>query len=88
MAQLSQYLQSLGGPGGGTGRTTTPLPSPRLLAGSPWSAILDDPVLQDYTDAGYSALGIDPRTIAATVKKFTPKSAQAVGQTSPRVNFL
>lgn len=87
MAQLSQYLGGLGGSGGGTGGYKTPLPSLRLLAGEPANSLEDDPVALDYTLAGYSALGIDPRTVAAQIKKFTPASAQRVGQTNVRTSW-
>jgi hypothetical protein len=87
MQQLSQYLNSLGGSGGGTGASGGSIPSLRLLAGSPWDSLEQDPAAMDYALAGYSAMGIDPRTVASTVAKFTPNSAQRVGQTAPRVNF-
>lgn len=88
MQQLSQYLGSFGGAGGGTGPYKTPLPSLRLLAGAPWNQLEDDPVAMDYALAGYSAQGIDPRTVQATLKKFSPASAQRVGQTNARTSFL
>ena len=87
MEQLRQYLGSLGGSGGGTGAFATPLPSPRLLAGAPYETLLDDPDALAYAQSGYSALGISPENLAATIRRFTPKSAQLVGQTMPRVNF-
>jgi len=85
MEQLRQYLGSLGGAGGGTGSFGTPLPSLRLLAGEPANRLSEDPVALDYALAGYSGIGIDPRTVAATIKKFTPTSAQY--QNIPRVSF-
>ena len=81
MEQLRQYLGGLGGPGGGTGAYKTPLPSLRLLAGAPANALAEDPVARDYTLAGYSALGIDPRTAQATIAKYTP---QGIVNNSPR----
>lgn len=87
MEQLRQYLGGLGGSGGGVGSYESPLPGLRMLAGDPWSSLEDDPVAMDYALAGYSALGIDPRTVAATVRKFTPQSAQRVGQTNVRTSF-
>ena len=88
MEQLRQYLGSLGGSGGGTGSFDSPLPSPRLLAGAPYEALLNDPDALDYTRAGFSALGISPRSLQASIEKYLPKSAQLVGQTMPRVNFI
>ena len=84
MAQLSQQLNRLGGAGGGTGQGGTSLPSLRFLAGAPASALANDPVLNDYTMAGYSALGIDPRTVEATIKQYTPTSTQ---NNFPRISF-
>ena len=84
MEQLRQYLGSLGGSGGGTGATTTPLQSPRLLAGAPWQSLMEDPDAMDYALSGYSALGISPRNIAATIKKFTPNAPM---NNIPRVSF-
>lgn len=74
MNELNKQLRRLGGPGGGVGPYSTPLPSLRLLAGAPANALANDPVLNDYTMAGYSALGIDPRTVQATIKQFTPNA--------------
>ena len=54
----------------------------RMLAGAPANALEDDPVLADYTLAGYSALGIDPRTVQATIAKYTPKG---IINNAPRV---
>lgn len=85
MAQLRAYLGRLGGTGGGAGAFSSPLPSPRLLAGEVWNRLSDDPVAMDYALAGYSALGIDPRTIEATVRKFTPTSPM---NNMPRVNWI
>ena len=87
MQQLSLSLSRQGGAYGGTGSYSTPLPSLRLLAGAPANALEDDPVLQDWTLAGYSALGIDPRTVGATIRKFTPASAQLAGQTGIRTSY-
>src|SRR3990167_6579115 len=84
MEQLRQYLGSLGGSGGGTGAVSTPLPSPRLLAGAPWNELLQDPDAMGYTESGYSGIGISPRNLAATIKRFTPN---APINNIPRVSF-
>lgn len=84
MEQLRQYLGSLGGSGGGTGQVSTPLQSPRLLAGAPYERLLEDPDLLDYTRSGFSALGISPRNLEATIRKFTPSG---IINNSPRVSF-
>jgi len=84
MEQLRQYLGSLGGSGGGSGATTTPLQSPRLLAGAPYNELLQDPDAMAYTQAGYSALGISPNNLAATIKRFTPNAPM---NNIPRVVF-
>jgi len=52
-----------------------------MLAGAPANALAEDPVARDYTLAGYSALGIDPRTAQATIAKYTP---QGIVNNSPR----
>ena len=85
MQQLSDLLSTYGGAGGGT---ATPLGGTRHLAGAPANALLADPVLKDYTEAAYSAKGIDPRTLWADIEKFSPQDAMRRGQTTGRVNFL
>lgn len=81
---LREQLGGLGGARGGVGGFTTQLPSPRLLAGSPWEQISNDPVLQDYLAAGYSSMGIDPRSVQAAVQQYTPRG---IINNSPRVSF-
>ena len=85
MEQFTMLLQRLGGAHGGT---SDPFGGTRQLVGAPANAIMDDPFLQGVTEAVYSRKGIRPEQLWADIAKFTPKSAQLVGQTMPRVNFL
>ena len=80
--QLSQFLNRLGGPGGGTGASG--MPDPRMLAGAPWSALQGDRRNMAFAQAGYSAQGIDPMKLEDTVKQFTP---QGITNNIPRVSW-
>jgi hypothetical protein len=90
IAELRKALSALGGAGGGVGGFQSALPDTRLLAGAPANALEADPVLMDYALAGYgqpAGGAIDPRTVLADIQRFTPRSAQRVGQNMPRVSF-
>lgn len=82
--QLRQALSGLGGSGGGTGQFATELPDLRLLAGAPAAQLAQDPDLMDYALAGYSRRGISPRSVAATLQRFTP---EGIMNNFPRLSF-
>lgn len=85
--EFQKLLQRYTGEHGGGG-TSTPFGGTRHVAGSLANEALINPMVRNQLESTYSALGISPEQLWADVERFTPKSAQQVSYTMPKVNFL
>ena len=86
--QFSQMLTRFSQAGGVGGGTDDPFGGTRNVVGGLANEALINPMARRALESTYDAMGVRPDQLWADIAKFTPKSAQLVGQTAPRVNFL